>query len=107
METRDFYAILGVGPEIASEAVRAAYRQRALGRPVGPVGAPGAASLEDLMDAYRVLSDPGRRASYDDALGVPIPAGRAGTAPVAEPLIPEQLSLTRDFVARDPSVDEV
>ena len=107
MERRDFYAILGVAPEVASDAVRAAYRQRTLGRPDSLVRAPGAASLGDLIDAYRVLSDPERRASYDEARGAPVPARTVGMALRPEPLIPEQLSLTRDFEARDPSVDEV
>jgi len=108
METRDFYVILGVGPEVASPALRAAYRQRVLGRPGGPGRTPGAASSGDLIDAYRVLSDPERRASYDEARGTPVPAHRtAGTGPRPEPLIPEELSLTRDFEARDPSLDEV
>ena len=108
METRDFYLMLGVGPGVASQALRAAYRQRVLGRPGTPGRAPGSTSVEDLIDAYRALSDPERRASYDEARGGPVAAQRtAGTAPQAEPLIPEQLSLPRDFEARDPSVDEV
>jgi len=106
METRDFYVILGVGPEVASPALRAAYRQRVLGRPGGPGRAPEAGSLGDLMDAWRVLSDPELRASYDEARGAPVDV--QGTASQPEPLIPDQhLSLTRDFEAHEPSVDEV
>jgi DnaJ-class molecular chaperone len=109
METRDFYVILGVGPEVGAQAMRAAYRQRVLGRPGGPGRAPEAASLGDLVDAYRVLSDRELRASYDEARGVPLAAqGTAGTASQPEPLVPDQhLALTRDFEAREPSVDEV
>src|SRR5258705_5632535 len=109
METRDFYLILGVGPEALSQALRAAYRQRVLGRPGGPGREPGVGSVGDLMDGCRVLSDPELRASYDEARGTPVAAqGTAGTAFQPEPLVPEQhLALTRDFEARDPSVDEV
>jgi DnaJ-class molecular chaperone len=108
METRDFYLILGVGPGSTSETLRAAYRHRALGHPGGPGRAPQTASLEDLTEAYQVLSAPDRRASYDEARGAPagVWAVRGpGTRP--EALVPERLSLTRDFEARDPSVEEV
>jgi len=108
METRDFYLILGVAPGAAAEGLRAAYRQRALGRSGAPGRRPQSAALEDLVDAYRVLSDPERRASYDEARGGPAEVRRVpGPAPRPEPLVPERLSLTRDFEARDPSVDEV
>jgi DnaJ-class molecular chaperone len=108
METRDFYVILGVSPGVPGEAVRTAYRQRALGLPAGRIPGRQTASLEDLVDACRVLSDPERRTSYDEARGAP--AGERGmpeAAPRAGPLVPEPLSLTRDFEAHDPSVDEV
>jgi hypothetical protein len=106
METRDFYLILGVAPGAGSEALRAAYRQRALARPGSPGRVPRSASLEDLVDAYRVLSDPAHRVS-DEAH----PQAQAGKPPEPasrpERLVPEPLSLTRDFEARDPSADEV
>ncbi len=108
METRDFYLLLGIGPGVPSEGLRAAYRQRMLGRPAGPGRLPPGATVEDLIDAYRVLSNPERRTSYDQTRGAPVEAGRTGgPAPRPEPLVPERLSLTRDFEARDPSVDEV
>jgi DnaJ-class molecular chaperone len=108
METRDFYRILAVGPDVPSDALRAAYRHRALGLPGGPGRAPETAPLTDLVEAYRVLSDPERRASYDQARGIPPAEPRvAGTPAPPEPLIREQLSLTRDFDARDPALDEV
>jgi DnaJ-class molecular chaperone len=108
METRDFYAILGVSPDAAAASLRAAYRHRVLGRPAGPGHLPRAASFADLVDAWRVLSDPDRRTSYDQARGATVELGRmAGPAPRPEPLVPEALSLTRDFEAREPSVNEV
>src|SRR5712692_222453 len=101
METRDFYLILGVAPGAGFGDVQAAYRQRALGRPGGPGRTPRPASLEDLVDAYRVLSDPERRASYEEARGAPAEVRKVpGAAPRPEPLVPERLSLTRDFEAR-------
>jgi DnaJ-class molecular chaperone len=107
METRDFYTILGVETRVGPDRLRAAYRQRVLGRPAGPGHLPPAASFEDVLDAWGVLSDPKRRTSYDDARGAPVQSGMMGTTRGPEPLVPEALSLTRDFDAREPSVDEV
>jgi len=65
-------------------------------------------AFQDVIDAYRVLADPARRASYDERRGTQVELRQvAGTPPQAEPLVPEGLSLRRDFDARDPSVDEV
>ena len=107
METRDFYAILGVATRAGPQGLRAAYRHRVLGRPAGPGHLPTAASFEDVLDAWRVLSDPDRRSSYDDARGAPVEPVRTGTPGRPEALVPEALSLTRDFDAREPSADEV
>lgn len=107
METRDFYAILGVETRVGPEGLRTAYRQRVLGRPAGPGRLPPAVSFQDVLDAWRVLSDPDRRTSYDDVRGAKVKSGTTGTAGRPEPLVPEALSLTRDFEAREPSVDEV
>lgn len=107
METRDFYAILGVETREGPKGLRAAYRQRVLGRPARPGHLPLAASFEDVLDAWGVLSDPARRTSYDDARGVTVPSARSGPTDRPEPLVPEPLSLTRDFDAREPPVDEV
>jgi hypothetical protein len=104
METRDFYVILGVSPDSPSEGLRTAYRRRAL----GGGGAARPASLDDLYDAYQVLSDTGRRTAYGEARGLWPAAPPSGPeAPVPEPLVAEPLSLARDFDARDPSLDEV
>ena len=105
METRDFYTLLGVSPDAAMASLRAAYRHRMLTR----AGFPGGATpVDDLIDAYRVLSDAAQRASYEQAPVRPTPpAGTARPPRRAEALLPERLSLTRDFEARDPSVDEV
>jgi DnaJ-class molecular chaperone len=105
METRDFYAILGVSRDAAATSLRAAYRHRMLARASLPGGA---TPLGDLIDAYQVLSDAAQRASYDQARVRPTPPGTtAGPASRAEPLLPERLSLPRDFEARDPSVEQV
>ncbi|HSH23040.1 MAG TPA: J domain-containing protein, partial [Acidimicrobiales bacterium] len=71
------YEVLGISPLASADAIRRAYRQRA--REVHPdrqaVG-PGSSAdsehagrvMQDLNEAWRVLGDPCRRASYDQLL---------------------------------------
>ncbi len=114
METRDFYVVLGVDPGAGSRGIREAYKHLARRCHPDLSGEQSTRFFHDIVDAYRVLSDPERRASYDEGLGharggpVSVPqTAVARPAPEAEPLVPERLSLLRDFVAHEPSVDEV
>jgi len=74
------YALLGVEPGASTEELRRAYRARAsalhpdrsAGRSAAEIEA-DTAELARLNEAWRVLSDPGRRARYDADL-----AARAG-----------------------------
>lgn len=64
---RTHYEVLGVRPDATSEAIRAAYRERArLVHPDRPGGASDA--MVRLNEAYHTLNDPGRRALYDRRL---------------------------------------
>ncbi|SNS87171.1 molecular chaperone DnaJ [Geodermatophilus pulveris] len=74
MSTRDFiekdyYAALGVPQDADAAAVKKAYRQ--LARDLHPDKNPGNAQAEarfkEVSEAYDVLSDPKRRAEYDEA----------------------------------------
>jgi molecular chaperone DnaJ len=74
MSTRDFiekdyYAALGVPKDADAAAIKKAYRQ--LARDLHPDKNPGNAEAEarfkDVSEAYDVLSDPKRRAEYDEA----------------------------------------
>ncbi|WNV75364.1 molecular chaperone DnaJ [Geodermatophilus sp. DSM 44513] len=74
MSTRDFiekdyYAALGVPQNADAAAVKKAYRQ--LARDLHPDKNPGNADAEarfkEVSEAYDVLSDPKRRAEYDEA----------------------------------------
>jgi molecular chaperone DnaJ len=74
MSTRDFiekdyYAALGVAQDADAAAVKKAYRQ--LARDLHPDKNPGNAEAEarfkEVSEAYDVLSDPKRRAEYDEA----------------------------------------
>ncbi|BAN02560.1 J domain-containing protein [Ilumatobacter coccineus] len=78
--SRNHYAVLGVGQEASIETVREAYRR--LAREYHPDRTMGSAAGSDKMpainEAYRVLSDPARRAVYDASL-------RSGTASPSAP----------------------
>jgi molecular chaperone DnaJ len=74
MSTRDFiekdyYTALGVPQDADAAAIKKAYRQ--LARDLHPDKNPGNAEAEarfkDVSEAYDVLSDPKRRAEYDEA----------------------------------------
>lgn len=64
---RDFYADLGVSPEASAEQIRRAYRR--LARRYHPDANPGDEDAEQrfkaVSEAYTVLSDPDKRAQYD------------------------------------------
>ncbi|MGR6966368.1 molecular chaperone DnaJ [Geodermatophilus sp. URMC 61] len=74
MSTRDFiekdyYAALGVAQDADAAAIKKAYRQ--LARDLHPDKNPGntdaEARFKEVSEAYDVLSDPKRRAEYDEA----------------------------------------
>ncbi len=72
----DLYQLLGVARGASREEIALAWRRRA--RAEHPDSHPGdaaaAARFRTLAEAYQVLSDPGRRAAYDRALGHGQPA---------------------------------
>ena len=66
---KDHYSVLGVTPASEDVVIRAAYR--ALMRRYHPDADPSAEAAErarEINEAYRVLSEPESRASYDDGL---------------------------------------
>jgi molecular chaperone DnaJ len=114
MLARNFYVVLGVPANEPSAGIRRAYRELALRYHPDRAGAQGTKYFQELTQAYDVLSDPVRRASYDEGLRhggeVELPA-RPPVRPAArfepEPLVPGRLSLMRDFWVTQPSTDQV
>ena len=83
--TPDYYATLGLSPTSEDVVIRAAYR--ALIRryhPDGNASAPAAARARAINAAYAVLSDPDKRAEYDEMRA----AEAWPNAPLRRPCLP-------------------
>lgn len=114
MESRTFYMVLGVPPTENAAGIRHAFRELAQRYHPDRAGAQSGPFFQDIVEAYRVLSDPQRRSSYDRGLR---DAGELSFAPrrpitpafhsEPEPLVPVRLSLFRDFQVTTPSFEEV
>src|SRR2546428_13110540 len=109
METRDFYVVLGVDPAATPQNLRDAYRHLALRYHPDRAGPHSTPFFQDVVEAYRMLSDPALRASYDEGLrharGAPPPASRIATAagPRPEPPGPQPTPRAPAFEVREPS----
>ena len=68
METRSYYLVLGVDPLESVHGIRNAFRELVQRYHPDRAGSRGMPFFQDIIQAYRVLSDPGRRASYDAGL---------------------------------------
>ena len=87
----DHYRLLGVARSASREEIARAWRRRASAehpdRRPGQAGGEAAGRFRALAEAYRVLSDPVRRAAYDRALGCgQAAAGMSAPVPVPVPV---------------------
>ena len=85
MARDDHYAVLGLTPAVQVAEIRRAYRLLALRHHPDRAGPDGTATFQLIAEAYRVLSDPALRSSYDAGRLRPLEqaAARATAGPAA------------------------
>lgn len=102
---KNYYLILGVPIDAAPAAIRSAFRELAK-RYHPDHGSQQAETFRDISEAYDVLSDPGRRRSFDRELRQRRPAPpppRPATDP--EPLVSRPMAVTGRPERLRPSFD--
>jgi len=118
MPKRDYYVVLGVDRRESPRAIRSAFRDLVRRYHPDRAGEGATRFYRDVVEAYDVLSDAERRAAYDRGLGhggrraTPVaqqvvPPQPASPRPRAEPLVPDRVSVMRDFEVTRPSRAEV
>jgi hypothetical protein len=83
LSSHDYYRILGVASTADAAAIKRAYRTRA--KAVHPDAGGSPESMEQLNEAYRVLSDPFERLQYDRQHGEREPLHHAQAPRRAQP----------------------
>lgn len=116
---KDYYVILGVGPEAGQEEIRSAFRRRAMETHPDRFGADAEPFIE-LQEAYRILSNQRLRAAYDAERRWRRQQRQARAEPLRRPRQAEPLrgaaeegmdlgeaSLSQDFQTYRPSFEDV
>jgi molecular chaperone DnaJ len=112
MPGKDYYLILGIPRRENLRAIQDAFRELAKRYHPDRAGPEGTRKFQDIQEAYEVLSDPEKRKSYNyeleqDEIRIhsrPEPIF-SRPAPRAEPLVPETMSVLRDFETIRPSFE--
>jgi molecular chaperone DnaJ len=112
MASKDYYLILGISRRENFRAIQDAFRELAKRYHPDRAGPEGTRQFQDIQEAYEVLSDPEKRKSYNYELeqgeirihSRPEPIfSRPASKP--EPLVPEMMSVLRDFETIRPSFE--
>lgn len=82
---KDYYIILGIGPDASLEQVKTAYRRKAK-RCHPDHSGEGSEPFLALQEAYEVLGDPDRRQAYDDEIAQEARVQRSSRGVRPEPL---------------------
>jgi DnaJ-class molecular chaperone len=112
MTTKNYYLVLGISPTESSSGIRDAFRELAKRYHPDRVGPTGTPVFQDIVEAYQVLSDPERRKQYNQGLrhaeaseAMQSESIIVRQGPRAEPLVPEPMSIFRDFQTFGPSFE--
>jgi molecular chaperone DnaJ len=86
MARQDYYVVLGISHQESPSGIRKAFRHLARRHHPDYAGAAGAPMFRDVLEAYRVLSDPQRRREYDAGIGSRIPVAASSRPSVRRDL---------------------
>ena len=104
MATKDYYLILGISRRENTHGIQDAFRELAKKYHPDRAGPETTPKFQDIQEAYEVLSDPEKRKSYNRELErEEVQFSRRYSRP--EPLVPERMSLLRDFETIRPSFE--
>jgi molecular chaperone DnaJ len=112
MARKDYYLVLGVSRGENLRGIQDAFRELAKIYHPDRAGPEGTRKFQDIQEAYETLSDPEKRRLYNhqlerDELKVHSRAEPIFTGPRSrpEPLVPEPMSVLRDFETIRPSFE--
>ncbi|MEK7460903.1 MAG: DnaJ domain-containing protein [Patescibacteria group bacterium] len=75
---KDYYQVLGVAKSASPEEIKKAYRKLALEHHPDRAGQEAEGKFKEVNEAYQVLSDPKKRANYDQFGSAEGPSGFGG-----------------------------
>ena len=112
MMRKDCYLILGVSRGENFRGIQEAFRELAKIYRPDRASPPGTRKFQDIQEAYEILSDPEKRKLYNHQLEQDEISMHSHPEPISsrpqprpEPLVPEPMSLLRDFETIRPSFE--